>query len=244
MTTTSSGSTDPATPAEVRALSVRACQVLAASGQSDMVWGHAGLRDPDGRGVWMKCAGWGFEEIDASRIVLVTPEGEVLEGTGRRHIEYPIHTEIIGRRDDVGAVVHTHSEAANAFAALDVPLRPLSHAGSLFGAEDVPRFTRTGGLIKTRELGEALADALGPARACLLPQHGLVAVGKDLPTAVMTAILLDTACRTQLTAMAAGPVARWGTAEDTIAKREDVWADQQLLAGWNYWVRKSAGGVS
>lgn len=240
MTAKSSDSTDPATSADVLTLSVQACQVLAAAGQSDMVWGHAGLRDPDGRGVWMKCSGWGFEEIDESKIVLVTPDGDVLEGTGRRHIEYPIHTEIIARRDDVGAVVHTHSEAANAFAALDVPLRPLSHAGSMFGAEDVPRFTRTGGLIKTRELGEALAGALGQARGVLMPQHGLVTVGKDLPTAVMTAILLDTACRAQLTAMAAGLVARWGSAEDTVAKRADVWADQQLLAGWNYWVRKSA----
>lgn len=227
---------------DARTLSVQACQVLAASGQSDMVWGHAGLRDPDGRGVWMKSSGWGFEEVEASRIVLVTPGGEVLEGTGRRHIEYPIHTEIIARRDDVGAVVHTHSESANAFAALDVPLRPLSHAGSLFDAEDVPRFTRTGGLIKTPELGKALADALGPARACLMPQHGLVAVGKDVQTAVMTAILLDTACRTQLAAMAAGRVVRWGSAEDTIAKRADVWSDQQLLAGWNYWVRRAASG--
>jgi hypothetical protein len=36
-----------------------------------------------------------------------------------------------------------------------------------------------------------------------MPQHGIVAVGKNLPAAVMTAVLLDKACRTQLTAMAA-----------------------------------------
>ena len=62
------------------ALAVDGCRVLAAAGQADMVWGHPGVRDPAGRGVWMKAAGWGFEEIDARRVVLVSPDGEVLSG--------------------------------------------------------------------------------------------------------------------------------------------------------------------
>jgi ribulose-5-phosphate 4-epimerase/fuculose-1-phosphate aldolase len=185
----------------------------------------------------MKSAGWGLAEIDTAKIVLVSPEGEVAWGEGPRHIEYPIHTEIMEARPDVGSVVHTHSPAANEFAALDVALRPLDHAGSLFCYPDIPRFTLTGGLIKTRELGAALAGALGGARACLMPQHGIVAVGPDAPAAVMTAVLLDRACRTQLNAMAAGPLRRWGDAEDTVAKRADVWSDRQLRAGWEYLLR-------
>jgi ribulose-5-phosphate 4-epimerase/fuculose-1-phosphate aldolase len=137
-------------------------------------------------------------------------------------------------------VVHTHSAAANEFAALDVPLRPLDHAGSLFCYPDIPRFTLTGGLIKTQELGAALAGTLGSARACLMPQHGIVAAGPDAPAAVMTAVLLDRACRTQLTAMAAGPLRRWGDEEDTVAKRADVWSSRQLRAGWDYLLRRAA----
>ena len=229
--------TTASTSSEAITLAVQGNRALAAAGQSDMVWGHVSVRDPEGRGAWMKSSGWGFEEVNEGRIVLVSPQGEVLHGTGRRHIEYPIHTEILARRGDVGAVVHTHSDAANAFSSLDVPLRPLSHAGSLFSYPDVPRFTLTGGLISTRELGQALADALGSAPACLMPQHGLVATGKDLPEAVMTALLLDRACQTQLTAMAAGPLARWGSEEDTVGKRAVVWSESQLLAGWEYLVR-------
>jgi len=229
--------TTPSNSSEAITLAAAGNRALAAAGQSDMVWGHASVRDPQGRGAWMKSSGWGFEEIDEDKIVLVSPGGEVLHGTGRRHIEYPIHTEIMARRDDVGAVVHTHPDAANAFAALDVPIRPLNHAGSLFSYPDVPRFTLTGGLISSRELGQALADALGSARACLMPQHGIVAVGKDLPSAVMIAVLLDKACRVQLEAMAAGPLRRWGSQDDTVAKRADVWSDSQLLAGWEYLVR-------
>jgi L-fuculose-phosphate aldolase len=221
-------------------LAVQASRALAAAGQGDMVWGHASIRDPDGRGAWMKSAGWGLEEIDASRVALVSPDGEVDDGAGPRHIEYPIHTEIMAARPDVGSVVHTHSPAANEFAALDVPLRPLDHAGSLFCYPDIPRFTLTGGLIKTRSLGAALAGVLGEARACLMPQHGIVAVGPDAPAAVMTAVLLDRACRTQLTAMAAGPLRRWGGEQDTVAKRADVWSDGQMQAGWEYLLRRSA----
>lgn len=232
--------TTPSTGSEAIALAVAGSRALAAAGQSDMVWGHASVRDPDGRGAWMKASGWGFEEIDESRIVLVSPDGEVLYGTGRRHIEYPIHTEVMARRADVGAVVHTHSDAANAFSALDVPLRPLSHAGSLFSYPDVPRFTLTGGLISSSELGESLAAALGAAPACLMPQHGLITVGKNLAAAVMTAVLLDRACRTQLTAMAAGPLARWGSEGDTVAKRAVVWSDSQIAAGFDYLVRSAA----
>jgi ribulose-5-phosphate 4-epimerase/fuculose-1-phosphate aldolase len=230
----------PGDPEDAVRLTVQASRALAAAGQADMVWGHASVRDPGGRGAWMKSAGWGLEEIDAAKIVLVSPDGEVASGEGPRHIEYPIHTEIMAARPDVGSVVHTHSPAANEFAAIDVPLRPLDHAGSLFCYPDIPRFTLTGGLIKTRELGGALAGALEGARACLMPQHGIVAVGPDAPAAVMTAVLLDRACRTQLNAMAAGPLLRWGDEEDTVAKRADVWSDRQLRAGWEYLLRRSA----
>ena len=60
-----------------------------------------------------------------------------------------------------------------------------------------------------------------------------------MPAAIMTAVLLDRACRTQLTAMAAGSVRRWGDEEDTVAKRADVWSATQLLAGYEYLVRRA-----
>lgn len=235
----------PRTADEARIQAVDGCRALAAGGQSDMVWGHPSVRDPEGRGAWLKCSGWGFEEVTAAdRVVLVSPDGDVLDGDGPRHIEYPIHTEIMAARPDVGAVVHTHSAAACEFAALDEPLRPLDHAGSLFCYPGIPRFTKTGGLIKNRDLGQALAATLGDAVACLLPQHGLVAVGPDLPAAVMAAVLLDRACRAQLTAMAAGPLRVWGDEADTVSKRADVWSTRQLRAGYDYLLRQSAAPSS
>jgi L-ribulose-5-phosphate 4-epimerase len=216
---------------------VQAHRALAAAGQGDLVWGHAAVRDPDGRGVWTKTAGWGFEEITADRVVLVSAAGEVLAGTGKRHIEYPIHTEVLQARPDVGCVVHTHPRAATAFAALDVPLRALDHDGVLFSEPDIPRFAGTGGLIRTAELGAAVAAALGDARALLLPRHGAVAVGATVAEAVMHAVLLDRACRTQLTAMAAGELRGWSDAAECAAKRTECWNPTQIDAGWQYLLR-------
>jgi len=220
---------------------IDASGVLAAAGLSDMVWGHASVRDPDGNGVWMKAAGWGFEEITADRVALVTPDGEVAGGTGPRHLEYSIHTEIMAARTDVQSVVHTHAPALSAFASLNAELRPISHDAVVFDAR-LPRFTVTGALIATRDLGQALAQKLGDAPAILMPNHGAVTVGPDPATAVMYAVLLERACRTQLMAMAAGGPVTWSDAAEAAFKSDQIWNPEQLNAGWQYLIRASKKG--
>jgi L-fuculose-phosphate aldolase len=221
----------------VREQVTEASRALAAAGLSDMVWGHASLRDPEGRGVWMKASGWGFEEIDADRVVLVAPDGAVLDGEGKRHIEYPIHTEIMNFRPDVACVVHTHTPALAAFASLNQPLRPISHDAVPFC--DLPRFAVTGALIATRELGKALGETLGEANAVLMPQHGAVTTGSSPAAAVMYAVLLERACRTQLMAMAVGGPRVWSDEAEAAFKNEQVWNQAQLDAGYRYLVRKT-----
>lgn len=213
-------------------------RVLHAAGMSDLIWGHVSVRDPARRGAWMKRSGLGFEEVDPDDVLLVGRSGEVLDGNGERHIEYPIHTEILAARPDVASVVHAHPTHSIAFAATGAPLRPLSHGGALFAPPDVARFSGTGDLIRTRELGEAVAEELADRNAIVLPSHGIVAVGSDLPEAVMTAILLERACQLQLLTMAAGGPAVWSSDEEAAAKRARCWPPSQFRAGWDYLVRR------
>jgi ribulose-5-phosphate 4-epimerase/fuculose-1-phosphate aldolase len=220
---------------ELVALGSRA---LAAAGHGDMVWGHLAVRDPDGRGVWMKASGWGLEEITPDRVLLVSWDGDVLAGDGHRHIEYPIHTEIMRSRPDVTVSLHTHADTVNAFSALDVPLRPISHDATAFAEHGLPRYTATANLVRSAELGRALAADLGPAHACLMPQHGLAVVGVDLAHAVMYAVLLQRACATQLRAHAAGELRSWTSDEESLTKGELVWSDSQIETGWRYWERR------
>jgi ribulose-5-phosphate 4-epimerase/fuculose-1-phosphate aldolase len=214
------------------------CRILALEDQGDFVWGHVSARDPAGRGVWMKASGWGFDEIDAGRVILVSWDGEVLEGDGRRHLEYPIHTELMRARPDVQAVVHTHAPWSVAFASTEEPLRPISHDGTWFVPPDVARFTKTGDLIVTAELGGDLSAAVGDRNAALMVHHGIVACGADVPTAVFTAVFLERACRTNLHALMAGGPKTWSSDEEALAKREHVYSAQ---AAWDYFARRLAG---
>lgn len=218
-------------------------RALGVAGHADMVWGHASVRDPEGRGVWMKASGWAFEEVTEERIVLVSPDGDVLAGTERRHLEYPIHTQIMAARPDVQAVVHSHATSAVAFASLDEPLRAISHDAVWFVAPDVPRFTRTGDLISSPELGDALAECLGDAAGVLMPGHGFVTVGETPGIAVMRAVLLNRACATQLQALQAGGPARWSDEVEAKAKRDSASSPAQLETGYRYLLRRVESGA-
>jgi ribulose-5-phosphate 4-epimerase/fuculose-1-phosphate aldolase len=217
----------------------QANRALGASGQSDMVWGHASIRDPQGRGVWMKAAGWSFGEVTPARVALVTADGQVLAGSGPRHIEYPIHTEVMTARPDVGSVVHTHAPAAVCFAALGRPLLAISHDGVEFAEPQIARFTVTGALISSAGLGRELAGVIGDGAGCLIPQHGLVTVGPDAATAVMRAVLLARACQVQLQAMAAGEIRLWSGSAEIAPKKQQVWAESQINLGYGFLCRQS-----
>jgi ribulose-5-phosphate 4-epimerase/fuculose-1-phosphate aldolase len=230
------------TEEQLIAETAQANRALGASGQSDMVWGHASVRDPQGRGIWMKAAGWSFGEVTPDRVVLVTPGGEVLAG-GPLHIEYPIHTEVMNARPDVGSVVHTHAPAAVSFAALDRPLLAISHDGVEFAEPQIARFTLTGSLINSAELGRKLAETIGGGAGCLIPQHGLVTVGPDAATAVMRAVQLARACEVQLQAMAAGEIRLWSDPAEIALKKTQVKSGTQMQAGYAFLCRQADGQV-
>lgn len=229
---------------DLRAEVSLASQVLFGAGQSDLIWGHVSIRDPQGRGIWIKSAGWGLDEVTPERVLLVDPAGDVVDGDGRRHIEYPIHTCILASRPDVTCVVHTHAGDPTAFAALGVALRPLSHEGTLFVPPDIARFTATSGLIHTKAIGDDLASTLGDRNALLIPGHGVVTAGPDVASAVMAAVLLDRACRLQLQVEAAGGARVWTSDDEALDKRRTCWAPSQIHAGWEYLVRRAGRPVS
>jgi len=223
---------------ELRAQVALGCRILDDQDQGDLVWGHVSARDPDGRGVWMKASGLGFDEIEPDDVILVSWDGEVLEGERKRHTEYPIHTELVRARDDVGSVVHTHAPWSVVFASTEQPLRPMSHDGTLFVPPDIARFTKTGDLIVTAELGRDVAACVGDRNAALLVHHGIVTCGVDVATAVMTAVFLERACRANIRATAGGGIRTWSSDEEALRKRDHVYSPH---AAWSYLARRLTG---
>jgi L-fuculose-phosphate aldolase len=140
-------------------------------------------------------------------------------------------------REDVGAVVHSHPPHAIALAAMEEPLRAVSHAGALFVPPDVPRFTLTANLIVTRELGQALARALGSHRAVLMRNHGVAVVGPNVEEAAIAAVLLEEACQIQLLTQAFGEGFHVSPPDQAVARRTRVFPGF-IPSLWAYLVRQ------
>jgi L-fuculose-phosphate aldolase len=211
---------------------VTACRVLEIAGQADMVWGHVSVRDPEGRGLWLKGSNLGFDEVKESDVILLSWDGEILEGSAGRHVEYPIHTEIMRGRSDVNAVVHTHPLYSISFAATGRPLLALSHEACHFVPPDITRFIKTGDLIRTPELGRDLAECIAERNAVLIPHHGIVTVGTTLGRAVAAATHLERACQI---ALLAGEGAQPSSDEEALQKRER--SERHLAMAWDYLAR-------
>ena len=162
----------------------------------------------------------------------------LVEGGGPRHSEYPIHTEIMAARPDVGGVVHCHSPYVIALAAAGHRLLPVSHAANYFTPQGVPRFTETADLILTTELGKQVASCLADASAVFLVNHGMVTVGPDLQTATVAAVLLEQAAHQQLLTHGFGGWATWSDAEESMTKRAHIYNEGTIGQAWDYLVRK------
>ena len=170
-------------------------------------------------------------------MILVGFDGTVLSGEQPRHVEWPIHTEVLQARPDLGSVVHTHPPHSIALAAAGQPLLPVSHAGTLFVPPDVPRFTRTAELIVTHELGQDVASTLAHLHALLLVNHGIVTAGATVPDAVIRAILLEKAAHQQMLTHAFGGWPTWSAPDEALSKRGNIYADGPVRAVWDYLAR-------
>src|SRR3954451_15404620 len=172
-----------------------ACRILASEGYADLTLGHVSARSSDGA-IWIKRKGVSLDEVEADDVVSIQDEDAVL------HLETVLHTGVYRTRPDVGAVVHGHPPYATALGATTAELALLTHDGILF-ADGVGRF-HDPDLIVEEEQGDRVTSALGARRALLMENHGVLAVGKDVPWAVLTAVTLERAARLQSIASTLG----------------------------------------
>lgn len=177
-----------------------ASRVLAADGHGHFCFGHVSGRGPDG--FVIKAAGTSLAAVTAGDVARVDAGGVNLTPELRLHDETALHAAVYRARADVGGVVHTHSEAAQAATMLDLPNDVFSQDGVMFSGR-LARF-ESAELINDPARGDAFASELGPGRAALLRCHGLVTVGRSIREATVYALTLDRALRTWLRAASAG----------------------------------------
>lgn len=144
-----------------------------------------------------------------ARSASLTPQGivaigldGVVRGTGVPSSEWRFHTEILRLRPEDNAVVHCHADACVALSCLREPIPSFHYMVAAFGGGTVPcsRYAPFG----SEALADAALEALAGHRACLLANHGMIAVGRDLNHALDLTIKLETLARQYLLACQAG----------------------------------------
>lgn len=132
----------------------------------------------------IKPSGVDYFEMRPEDVVVLTPDGRVVEGVKKPSSEVNFHLALFQHRPEVNAVVHTHSVYATTIACLNWEL-PAVHYLVAYSGDKVPLAAYA--TFGTKELADNILQAIGSYNACLLANHGLVALGRDLPTAFAVA---------------------------------------------------------
>jgi L-fuculose-phosphate aldolase len=215
----------------------RACRILEMEGHGDMTLGHLSLRDPEQRGFWLKRNRIGLGEVmGGDDFVLVDWDGRQLAGSGGRHSEWPIHSEILRMRPDVEVVAHTHPFHACVFSASLDPLQPFGLDADYF--IDVPRHVDEVALITTKDEGVALARSLGKAFAVFIANHGVTFCGTSVAHATCVGVFLEKACKAQLAGQAAGFRASMPDRATRARRNSQMMTPAQVEHSWRYFCRK------
>ena len=185
---------------------VAAYRVLAEYGVID-AYGHVSVRSPRDPNRYYLARAIAPERVQVEDLIEYDLDSRPIDENGRESVrERFIHGEVFRSRPEVMAVVHNHSPSVVPFSVTGVPMRPIFHMAAFVG-EGLPNFEirdaqkGTDLLVKTPQLGKALAKSLGPKPAALMRGHGAVVVGENLPRAVGRSVYLELSARMQMQAM-------------------------------------------
>jgi L-ribulose-5-phosphate 4-epimerase len=188
---------------ELRAHVLAANLAIVEAGLVTLTFGNASGVDREAAVMAIKPSGVPYDRLDADTIVLVDLEsGAVLEGESRPSSDAPTHLVLYRRFAGVGAIVHTHSPFATAWAQAcrDLPCLGTTHADHFSGAVPVTRpltaeeihgdyEARTGDVI-VETFEERRLDPLS-VPAVLVAGHGPFTWGAGVEAAVENAVALE-----------------------------------------------------
>ncbi len=164
------------------------------------VFGHASARIP-GTDTFLLPARRSPRFAEGDSLLILDSNGAVLSGEGVPNSELWIHARTYAARPDLGGVVHAHPPACICLTQIGQPHRIVHNQGGPF-LDRVAEYERIG-LIRSRELGDALARALGSGIAVMMRGHGITTGCADVRTATVAACFLEESAELQLQMLAA-----------------------------------------
>ncbi|MCA8863155.1 MULTISPECIES: class II aldolase/adducin family protein [unclassified Halomonas] len=182
-------------------------RLLAYYRMTDLIDTHLTLRHPDTPEHFLiNHYGIPFDLMRASDLVRIDHDGKVvdtLNPQGRVNVAgFVIHSAIHAARPELDCVIHTHTAAGMAVSALQEGLLPLTqHAMKFHGKLAYHEYE--GVALDTSERQRLVVD-LGPHKAMILRNHGLLAAGESVAEAFMEIYFLERACQAQVQALSGG----------------------------------------
>ena len=205
-------------------------------------FGHVSARHPGDPSRFLISRSMAPALVTAADLMAIHLDGRpVFENAPTPYLERFIHSEIYRARPDVVAIVHSHSTAVIPFGIVPgASLMPVSHMGGFIG-EGAPVFEirNTAGansdmLVRTPELGAALAKSLGARNIVLMRGHGSTVVGFNLRQAVYRAVYAEVNARQQSEALRLGAPIYLTPGEAVESAKAN---DGQQDRAWNLWKR-------
>lgn len=226
--------------AELIADLAAASRILVAQGVVDG-FGHVSLRHPAAPGCYLMARSVAPGLVTPDDIIEYDLDSNPRNANGRgSFLERFIHGEIYKARDDIHAIVHSHSPSVIPFGLVGVPLRAMFH-NAAFIAAGVPvfdireKFGATDMLVGNGEKGVALASVMGKKDIVLMRAHGSVACGPTLQSAVFRAVYTEVNARIQHWTMALKGDAPIAALDDEEGRLADAVNRTAALRAWDLW---------
>lgn len=167
-------------------------------------WGNISCRVPGESLIVISPSGLTYESLVPEDIVVLDLEGNIINGLRKPSVELPLHLAIYNAREDVQAIVHTHSAYATAMAVArkEIPAAVEDLVQIVGGNVRVNEYAHPG----TKELGINTVKALEGRNAVLLANHGMLGVGRDLDEAFRVCQIVEKSAHIVLLAQLMGRV--------------------------------------
>lgn len=152
-------------------------------------WGNISCRVEGKELIAITPSGMEYDKITEEDIVVLDMQGSVVLGQRKPSIEVPLHLALYKGREDIGAVVHTHSTFATALACAHKHIAPIVEelVQVVGGDVRVARYALPGSDLLASNVLAAIRDR----QAALLANHGVVGVAKTLEEALKACEIVE-----------------------------------------------------
>lgn len=131
-----------------------------------------------------------YPDLIPDDLVDVQADGNIRVGQKTPSTEWQLHRDLFAARTDAAAIVHTHSLYCTTLACLRRPIPAIHYMIALSGRDEIPCADYA--TFGTAELAENVVRALDTGRAALMANHGMVALGDSLASALRLAAEIET----------------------------------------------------